>query len=697
MKLRIHCTTLPLFCAVLMLTTAHALHCQSFQAPTNDELTMTTDPKAPGADAVYLYREEVADDLKHFHSLYVRIKILNEKGKELATVHAPYYYGWSKIDDIKGRTIHADGTIIPLSVKADDLLLMKESERQFNQVVFNLPDVEVGSIIEYRYVLRFLADAESTPLVTPKWDIQQPYFVREAHYRFIPNPQTGGADILNSRGDVLRDLMATVHLGGNESKFHRDSSNRFFVDLTDIPATPQEDWMPPLQSYFWHVYFYYTYTPTQQLFWHGEGSDWRRSVMHFISPTADVKDAERKLSFGTGRGAQELFIPGGDLVKAANELVSPSDSEDDKARKIYAEIMKFDNTDLSRSMSEAERITKKLKPVKNVNEVWKQRSGSSNELALLYVALANAVGVKTWPMYISDRNREIFDATYLDTNQLDDYIAISSIGGKEVYLDPGARYCAFGELDWRHSFAGGIRIAPDFKESAIAGTPNNNYKTAVTARSADITLSPDGHIDGYARYILSGPASLHWRQLALTHGDIEIKKRFNEMLTKSLPTGVKGEFDHFVGLDDPDSTLITTVKLSGLLGTQTGKRMLLPEGFFVSRERSSFVSQSDRQAPVDLHYAEAIKDTVTYHLPAGFSIETKPTGASLQWPNRGAYQLSISSAQPADITVNRLLARSFILLPASEYKELHDFYSKAAAADQQQIVLTSDSASPKGN
>ena len=34
---------------------------QRFQEPTKDELQMTSDPKAPGAPAVFLYREETSD------------------------------------------------------------------------------------------------------------------------------------------------------------------------------------------------------------------------------------------------------------------------------------------------------------------------------------------------------------------------------------------------------------------------------------------------------------------------------------------------------------------------------------------------------------------------------------------------------------------------------------------------------------
>jgi hypothetical protein len=130
---------------------AHA----QFQDPTPDELKMTSDPKAPDAAAVYLFRERDVDDVKSFRTIYERIKVLTEKGKDLATIRIPYEKGMVKLADIKGRTIHSDGTIIPLAAKPDDLVEVKTKGYQENLTVFTLPSVEVGSILEYRYEIRY--------------------------------------------------------------------------------------------------------------------------------------------------------------------------------------------------------------------------------------------------------------------------------------------------------------------------------------------------------------------------------------------------------------------------------------------------------------------------------------------------------------------------------------------------------------
>ena len=214
---------------------------------------MTADPKAPGAAAVYLYREETTDDALHFHSYYERIKVLTEKGKEQATIRIPYEHGQFKVTDIRGRTIHADGTIVPLTAKPSDLVDVKTKVFQVNTMVFTLPSVEVGSILEYRLQLRY----DDNLVSEPTWHIQQPFFVHKAHYSFNPADQSGSRYITNSRGQLLSQLMYAVIGMPLESVAH-SLNGRYTVDLADIPPTPTEEWMPPLNTINQRVEFYYT-------------------------------------------------------------------------------------------------------------------------------------------------------------------------------------------------------------------------------------------------------------------------------------------------------------------------------------------------------------------------------------------------------------------------------------------------------
>src|SRR5271170_3977364 len=144
---------LSLLSALISLPAAIAHADQQWTPPTPEELSMTSQPQVPGASAVYLNREETTDDKLHMFSIYVRLKVLNELGKEFGNVELQYAHasegGSVTVEDIQGRTIHPDGTVIPFTGKPYDKLIEKTQGVKFLAKVFSMPDVTVGSIIEY--------------------------------------------------------------------------------------------------------------------------------------------------------------------------------------------------------------------------------------------------------------------------------------------------------------------------------------------------------------------------------------------------------------------------------------------------------------------------------------------------------------------------------------------------------------------
>jgi hypothetical protein len=641
-------------CSLLLLVLVPpALLCAQFQQPTDEELKMTADSKAPGAAAVYLYREETTDDALHYHGYYERIKVLTEKGKELATIRIPYEHGQFKVTNIQGRTIHADGTVIPLTVKPTDLVDVKSGSFQVNTMVFTLPSVEIGSILEYRLDLRY----DDSIVSEPTWNIQQPFFVHKAHYLF--KPVSGGHTITDQSGHLLNWLMFAT-TGIPAEKVVADNVGRYTVDLTDIPPTPSEVWMPPLNTINERVNFYYTYARSGKDFWESEQKHW-------------AKEAER------------FTNPGGQVKSAAAEIIGSATGEEQKARLIYTAVMKLDNTDFSRRKSEAELKAEKLKAIRNAEDVWAQKSGSSDDMALLYIALGRAAGLKVWPMQVVNRSRAIFDARYLNVGQLDDYIAVIEIGGKEIYLDPGQKMCPFGLLHWKHTLATGIRLSgKGVVEGATLAIP---YSSAVQKRVAELDIDPTGAVKGTVRVFMVGPQALHWRQMALENDVDEVKKRFNESIQEELPDGVQADFDHFVSLDDYSADLVGVFKVSGNIGTATGKRVFLPGFFFESHARHPFVAQDKRSTPIDVQYSRLAVDDVTYHLPPEFAVESAPQAAGAAWPDHAVLKAA-STTTPGSVDVTRTLAFNFAILSANEYPSLHDFYQKVATADQQQLVLS---------
>lgn len=641
-----------------------------YREPTKEELQMTSDPKAPGAAAVYLNLEETTDDPLHFHSFYARIKVLQEKGKDLGTVEIPYQHGDFKVTDIHARTIHPDGTVIPLVGKPEDLLTSKSGDKQFGRMVFTLPSVEVGSILEYRYQLRY----DDNHYSSPYWQIQQPFFVHKALYAFTPfkaflhGTQNSTSQVLiDSHGNAVNSLIWWPVLPEGV-KLVTDQIGRFSIEIMDVPPIPDEEWTPPLGSLLYHVQFYYKSAFDTQDFWITEAKRWSKEVDHFAESSKPIQ-------------------------AAVSGIVAPGDSDRVKAQKLYKAVQALENTDFSRTKGQAELKQLGLHVAKRAEDTWSQKSGSSEDIALLYLAMLRTAGLAAYDMKVVNRDEALFAPGYLNFDQLDDDIVLVTIDGKVVALDPGEKMCPFAMMHWKHAGASGIRQSPEGR--AAATSPLLPYTVNSLSRLGDITVDGHGAISGNIQFIMTGQDALRWRQVALRNDPDEVKKSFDRWLQSMIPEGVEGHVDHFLGLDDPDANLMAILKIQGVLGTATSKRLLMPGFFFQTRSHQPFLQESARVELVDMQYGEKVTDQIVYHLPQGMAVEGTPQDVKILWKSEAVFA-NKSVVAPGQVIEAREMLRGFTFVKPEDYASLRDFYQKINAADQQQLVLAAPPTA-KGN
>ena len=313
----------------------------------------------------------------------------------------------------------------------------------------------------------------------------------------------------------------------------------------------------------------------------------------------------------------------------------PSDSDLDKARKLYKAVQALDNTDFSRAKGQAELKQLGLRAAKRAEDTWKQKSGSSEDIALLYLAMLRAAGLTAYDVKVVNRERAIFTPDYLTFNQFDDNLVIVSTGGKEIVLDPGEKMCPFETLHWKHGGAMGVRQSAEGR--ALYSTPLAPFTANVLTRFADLKLDEYGAVQGSVRLVMTGQEALRWRQFALGNDADELKRDFDRWLQPMLPEGVEGHLDHFVGLDDANSQLLAICKADGALGAATAKRLLIPGFFFETRRQQPFVEEVKREEPVDMHYAEQVTDEVVYSFPATLTVEGTPQNSQTPWEKRAVY------------------------------------------------------------
>ena len=146
-----------LLCVVCLSAGRSAL-ASDFPAPVPEEMAFKSVPGVPGAPAVVLFREEITHDQHRSVQHYERLKVLTEEGKRFANVELQFATltgdGWERgdelmVEDITARTIEPDGRIVPFTGKPYLKMLEKGGGVKIQEKVFTLPEVEVGSILEY--------------------------------------------------------------------------------------------------------------------------------------------------------------------------------------------------------------------------------------------------------------------------------------------------------------------------------------------------------------------------------------------------------------------------------------------------------------------------------------------------------------------------------------------------------------------
>jgi hypothetical protein len=649
----------------------------TFLKPTPEELAMKELPGYPGAAAVVLYREEVTRDDLHVIQRYNRIKVLTDEGKKYANVELRFvtmtdvgqndFYDGKTVGEIVGRTIHADGTIIPFTGKPYLKVMEKDKGLKFQAQIFTLPDVEVGSILEYRYATRY----DDHAIEAPDWFIQGDLYLKAAHYEWYPTikPVVDGKDRLVDSISWFPVLPPGAKIDRTElpgSSIHGNVSQQVYkLDVKDVPPIVHEEFEPPLKSFSYRVMFNFTAYRTADEFWRSEGKDWSKGVNSF----AETNDA---------------------LRSATDKVVAGATTQDAKLRQIYAAVMALENTRFTRKHEEREDKAEGER-VKTAADVLAHQRGTPTQLTELFLGMARSAGMKAYAMYVPDRSEELFTPMWLSFQQFDDLIAIVNVDGKDVYLDPGWRYTPYGHLAWQHTFVNGLRQTD--RGTDFATTDGDSYKDNRTSRVANLTMDEKGNVSGKVDMTFQGAAAVAWRHTALG-GDAEsLNHSLQTSLEEQLPKTLEVKVDKVTSFEEYEKPLVVSYTVTGTMGSQAGKRLVMPVDLFLANESATFPHQK-REQPVYFHYPHVVQDALRLKFVAGFEVEAVPPAAKFSLPAQESYDLNVST-DGKSFTTRRNYVRAEVVVLAKDYEVLRKFYSQFESKDQESVVLKLAAAAPQ--
>lgn len=613
---------------------------------TPEELKMTSEPKAPGAPAILLYRQVDRNDSTRIpHEFnYIREKIFTEEGRKYADVEIPFIAKIEKVQNIRARTIHPDGTIVEFDGKVFDKEIVKARGFKYLAKTFSLPDVQPGSIIEYHYVLEF----KEGYVFDSHWILSEELYTKHARFSLVKNPWMP---------------MQMTWPNGLPEGSSLPTKEGFLVRLEsqNIPAFQIEDDMPPPDSVRFKVDFIY-----------GEAD-----------PENDPEKFWKKQGIRIN-GEVERFVEKHKAIDAAIAgIVSPGDSPEVKLQKLYARAQQIRNTSFELEKTEQEHKRDKEKEIKSAEEVWKQGRGNWVQINWTFLALARAAGFEAYVVMLASRNGGTFNPKLRRVSDLNSNAVVVLLKGAEVYLNPGTIFTSFGFLPAGNTGTKGLRLDKDGGKWVTTTTPDSFASQIV--RKADLKLDADGALQGKLSIMYTGLEAV-WRRYEERYEDEASRRKFLEDNVKeSIPMGAEIELVNKPDWASSAPTLAAefALKVPGWVSA-AGRRELLPVGLFGAAEKH-VCERTVRVHPLYYQYKFQKVDDIRIELPAGWQVSSLPQAVTRD-VILATYNSKVEN-EKGTLHLERLLKSELISLGQEHYEMLRGFYQTVRNGDEQQVVL----------
>jgi len=626
-----------------------------WQPVPKDDLTLKDNPANPGSSAMILERQVYTDDEKRVQTEWVRIKVFTEAGRSYADVEIPYLVKSTSVEDIRGRTVRPDGTVIPFSGAVFDRVVARSKKFRYEGKTFTLPGVEVGSVIEYAYAVRWkdrLPDYVRNPggyifqdgwtIPTATWIVQQSLFTR--HVAFLLRPVKGG-----------RIDFAKVRLPDNFPSLQPDGTMR--MELNNVAAIEEEEHMPPESFLNSRVHFYYT--------------------------GGYVGDYWRTISKTRAQLAQKFIEKTRSLERAANDIAPPSDPPETRLRKIYARVQKVRYLSFEPSRTEKEDKRERLSENKSAEDILRHNYGYVNEINFLFTALARSAGFDASIVEVANRASTILEPQVFDASQLNAMVVLVRLKGENLYFDPATRFCAYGVVPWFESGTLGVRW--DLLSGNVLEVHAPAIEWTAIERTAELKLQPDGGLEGLLEIVFTGQEALDRRLLASDEDEAGRRKFLEDEIKDLTPSGAVIDLDTVTGWQDSDQPLRIKCHLHAWrFAAFTHQRMLFPMAVFQANRKNPF-THAYRVQPVYFQRGYREVDKITISMPAGYELEALPSDADNKAPF-AAFQAKLTS-ETGLLRLERQAEMIGYYFPVQSYGSLRDYFEKLRQSDAENVVL----------
>jgi len=453
---------------------------------------------------------------------------------------------------------------------------------------------------------------------------------------------------------------ADVHFEVSGAKADPVASKGLFeLEMNNVPAFEPEELMPPQGDYKPVVRFYHgPQEGASSFFWSMQATGLSAMFNRIIGENKEIRNAAMEAS------------------QSAHE-------PEEVLRRLYARAQQVRNLSYEHERTEAELKKEELKENKNALDVLKHGYGTREDITIFFVALARAAGFTANVVMTTDRTESLFPRNHSYPGYYESIIAAVRLNSREMYLDPGTRFCPFGLVRWFRT------ASPALELRGAGGTffdvPAADQEKAIMLRQAQLTLAPDGKLTGTITVRYEAGEALEHRLMALGSDEAGRKTAMADELKQWLPEGANVALQDSSNWELADQPLLGTFAIEiPNYASVAGKKLVVPTSLFQTRQKTAFQA-AERKYPVYFPYAFSEFDVVIIELPEGMAVENFPTAIEAKLPF-AEYRNSSKMAENRIVTTRSLLLKQYFFA-TEKYGSIKDFFGQVKTGDEAHAVL----------
>ena len=501
-------------------------------------------------------------------------KVFKERGKRVAN-NALYYMSDNSNAQIDfGRTVTAEGDVIPISdaaIQDGSVFSQYPDYQNLNKKHSALKKVKEGSVIDYQ-----------TTMVVERTDFLHPFLVDVS---------------FGDREPILRKTLKVIVPKGVECAYQM---RRFG---TDEPSSVEETGDGSLQ-YTWTL----EHTPEMiaENFMPETEDLWPRVA---FAPKAQWADLSRKYA-----GILEEHLKGSPSLKEkVAEIVKGKKNKTEAARALYTYMVKQIRT------IPVPYNLYSLIP-KDIVQTYQKKYGNNLDKSLLFLGLLREAGITAHLCLIVPQSEGALMEEVPSLGHFSDCLVRIAVEDTLLYAGVLDETIAFGALDADYQNVRGLII--DQAHPELVTTPLLDAEGEAKRRSVEVVISADGTfiVRDHTRY--TGQSAAQVRTLKVMRAD-ELKKIFQEAVGRIHPNAELLSYQ-VSDLDDLSTPVeITTEYRIRDYALQAGKSLMvfqLPDLEYSAYE----VGKATRIHPLDWSHRTLETNQYTLALPDGFDVYHLP-------------------------------------------------------------------------